>query len=38
MTVTDTTTYQRIDGFGGAFNELGWNNLSMLSAADRTRR
>jgi glucosylceramidase len=35
VTVTDTTTYQRIDGFGGAFNEQGWDNLMQLSAADR---
>ena len=25
------------EGFGGAFNEMGWNYLSMLSAADRDR-
>ena len=36
VTVTDTTTYQRIDGFGGAFNEQGWDNLMQLSPADRT--
>jgi glucosylceramidase len=35
VTVNDTTTYQRIDGFGGAFNEQGWDNLMQLSAADR---
>jgi glucosylceramidase len=37
MTVDDTTTYQRWDGFGGAFNEMGWDNLSLLSASDRTK-
>jgi glucosylceramidase len=35
VTVNDTTTYQRIDGFGGAFNEQGWDNLMQLSASDR---
>jgi glucosylceramidase len=37
MTVTDTTTYQTWDGFGGAFNEMGWDDLMQLSAADRDR-
>jgi glucosylceramidase len=37
VTVNDTTTYQRIDGFGGAFNEQGWDNLMQLSPADRTQ-
>ena len=37
ITVTDTTTYQTWDGFGGTFNEMGWNVLSMLSAADRDK-
>jgi glucosylceramidase len=37
MTVNETTTYQRWDGFGGAFNEMGWDNLSLLSASDRTK-
>jgi glucosylceramidase len=35
ITVNDTTTYQTIDGFGGAFNEMGWDNLNQLSATDR---
>ncbi|HMF39158.1 MAG TPA: glycoside hydrolase family 30 beta sandwich domain-containing protein, partial [Polyangia bacterium] len=35
MTVTDTTTYQTWDGFGGAFNEMGWDDLQQLSASDR---
>jgi glucosylceramidase len=35
MMVTDTTTYQTWDGFGGAFNEMGWDNLQQLSATDR---
>jgi len=37
MTVTDTTTYQTWDGFGGAFNEMGWDDLMLLSASDRDR-
>src|SRR4029077_155677 len=37
MTVTDTTTYQTWDGFGGAFNEMGWDDLQQLSASDRDR-
>jgi len=35
--VTDTTAYQTFDGFGGTFNEIGWNVLSMLTAAERDR-
>ena len=35
VTVNDATTMKTFEGFGGAFNELGWNYLSMLSAADR---
>jgi glucosylceramidase len=35
ITVTDTTTYQTWDGFGGSFNEMGWDFLSKLSAGDR---
>ena len=27
MTVNDTTTYQTWDGFGGTFNEMGWDDL-----------
>jgi glucosylceramidase len=34
VTVNDTTTAQTWEGFGGAFNELGWLNLQTLSAAD----
>src|SRR5436190_962126 len=37
MTVTDTTAYQTWDGFGGAFNEMGWDDLQQLSASDRDR-
>lgn len=31
------TTYQTIDGFGGCFNELGWQALSKASATDRQK-
>ncbi|AUX36044.1 MULTISPECIES: glycoside hydrolase family 30 beta sandwich domain-containing protein [Sorangium] len=37
VTVDDATTHQRWDGFGGTFNEVGWNVLSMLSEAERAR-
>jgi len=35
VTVNDASVAQTWEGFGGAFNEQGWNALSMLSAADR---
>ena len=35
VTVSDASTAQTWEGFGGAFNELGWQYLSMLSEADR---
>ena len=35
VTVTDSSTAQTWEGFGGAFNELGWSYLSMLSASDK---
>ncbi len=35
VTVDSGTTYQTWDGFGGAFNERGWNYLSTLSQSDR---
>ncbi|WP_437281176.1 glycoside hydrolase family 30 beta sandwich domain-containing protein [Sorangium sp. So ce375] len=37
VTVDDASTLQRWDGFGGSFNEMGWNMLSMLSEAERQR-
>jgi glucosylceramidase len=37
ITVNDTTTYQTWDGFGGTFNEMGWDALSVLAATDRDR-
>jgi glucosylceramidase len=32
LVVDQNTKYQRFDGFGGAFNEMGWDALSVLSA------
>ncbi|WP_044986602.1 glycoside hydrolase family 30 protein [Sorangium cellulosum] len=37
VTVDEATTHQRWDGFGGTFNEVGWNVLSMLGEAERAR-
>jgi glucosylceramidase len=37
VTVDDTATAQIWEGFGGAFNEMGWNVLSTLSDGDRDR-
>ena len=31
-TVDQNTKYQRWDGFGGCFNEMGWDALSVVSA------
>jgi glucosylceramidase len=36
VNVDKNTTYQRWDGFGGCFNEMGWDALSVVSAADVT--
>src|SRR6187551_1063316 len=35
VTVNDAATAQTWQGFGGAFNEMGWSYLSMLSDADK---
>jgi glucosylceramidase len=35
VTVDDTVPAQTWEGFGGAFNEMGWSYLSMLSQGDR---
>src|SRR5512143_1561064 len=35
LTVDEATTYQAIDGFGGAFNEQGWDALAVLDEAAR---
>jgi glucosylceramidase len=35
VTVDDTAVAQTWEGFGGSFNEMGWNYLSLLSASDR---
>lgn len=37
VTVNENTTYQTWRGFGGTFNEKGWDALSVLSAEDRER-
>ncbi len=37
VTVVDGCGAQTWEGFGGAFNEIGWNVLSMLAPADRDR-
>jgi glucosylceramidase len=33
--IDSNTTYQEIDGFGGCFNELGWDALSALGKTER---
>jgi glucosylceramidase len=33
--IDPNTTYQVIDGFGGCFNELGWNALGALNSSAR---
>ncbi len=35
VTVNDTQTAQTWVGFGGAFNEIGWNVMQSLSQSDR---
>ncbi len=37
VTVNDASTAQSWEGFSGAFNEMGWEYLSMLSEGDRNR-
>src|SRR5664279_297852 len=37
VTVNDSSTAQTWEGFGGAFNEMGWHYLSMLSPSERDR-
>jgi glucosylceramidase len=37
VTVNQDSSAQVWEGFGGAFNELGWYYLSMLSPSDRDR-
>jgi glucosylceramidase len=36
VNVDKNTTYQRWDGFGGCFNEMGWDALSVVTATDIT--
>ena len=35
LTIDENTTYQLWDGFGGTFNEMGWDALQALSQEDR---
>jgi glucosylceramidase len=35
VTVNDSSTAQTWEGFGGAFNEMGWHYLSMLIPSER---
>jgi glucosylceramidase len=35
LTVDEATTDQAIDGFGGAFNEQGWDALAVLDEGER---
>jgi glucosylceramidase len=37
LNIDKNTTYQRWDGFGGCFNEAGWDALSVVSADDVTQ-
>ena len=37
LTIDANTRHQQFTGFGGTFNEMGWDALSVLSAADVTR-
>ena len=37
LTVDADTKFQQITGFGGTFNEMGWDALSVLDAAEVTR-
>ena len=37
VTVNDSSAAQTWEGFGGAFNEKGWNYLQKLSQADQDR-
>lgn len=37
VTVRDSSTAQDWEGFGGAFNEMGWHYLSMLSQSEQDR-
>lgn len=32
LTIDENTKFQRWDGFGGCFNEMGWDALSVVSA------
>jgi len=36
ITINPNVRYQQIDGWGGCFNERGWDALSILSSSERT--
>jgi glucosylceramidase len=36
ITIDEGTEYQRWDGFGGTFNEMGWDALSVLTPTEIT--
>ena len=36
LTVDENTKYQRWEGFGGTFNEMGWDALSVVGATETT--
>ena len=37
VTVNDTGTKQNWEGIGGAFNEIGWQQIQKLNAGDQTK-
>jgi glucosylceramidase len=37
LTVDPSTKYQKFTGFGGCFNEMGWDALSVLTSDDVTK-
>jgi glucosylceramidase len=37
LVIDENTKYQQFTGFGGCFNEMGWDALSVLSADDVTK-
>jgi len=37
ISVDSSTKYQKIEGWGGCFNEKGWEAMSILSTTERTK-
>ncbi len=37
VTIVEDAVHQEVDGFGGAFNEQGWDALSVLGETERER-